>query len=399
MGFSLSWIDHDEAARERSLRILALFQERESRDELGLGGVRDSFSDRLFPGTSTIQTRLRYMLFVPWMYQQLESKRVSSAEITLKARKEEVRLIQPLLDSENERGGVFGRMAGGGLKRLPSSIYWNGLGSWGVRLFQGFQDHYHRSLDAIYQRRDLLKVKDPGDDDGVPLVATWSPKIPTPPAGFPEKVDFMIRREEAEFLLDRIKTSHPESLLAFLALHGEPAGVSAPWAHPQFAEMPAPLRELIDHARRFSVLMHGAAILYNVALSDLAGSEERQVEHRERLSEWAADLDLEEFRAWTMTRLWELAASPAHTITRSTVTFVEAWRERVLQDASGLAEDAMARALVEARERRLKGPRSRFANSRVRDQWSGQAGVGQLKYRWGTVQTLLADLYAGLGRE
>ena len=41
------------------------FQEKESRDELGLGSVRDSFADQLFPGTSTIQTRLRYTLFVP----------------------------------------------------------------------------------------------------------------------------------------------------------------------------------------------------------------------------------------------------------------------------------------------------------------------------------------------
>ena len=56
---SLTWIDHDAEARELSLRILALFQERESRDELGLGGVRDSFADRLFPGTSTIQTLSR----------------------------------------------------------------------------------------------------------------------------------------------------------------------------------------------------------------------------------------------------------------------------------------------------------------------------------------------------
>jgi len=55
----LAWVDHDADARDRTLRILSLFQERESRDELGLGGVRDSFADQLFPGTSTIQTRLR----------------------------------------------------------------------------------------------------------------------------------------------------------------------------------------------------------------------------------------------------------------------------------------------------------------------------------------------------
>lgn len=57
---SLAWIDFDEAERQRAQRIMALFQERESRDELGLGAIRDSISDHLFPGTSTIQTRLRY---------------------------------------------------------------------------------------------------------------------------------------------------------------------------------------------------------------------------------------------------------------------------------------------------------------------------------------------------
>ena len=62
---SLAWIDFDEAERQRAQRIMALFQEKESRDELGLGAIRDSIADHLFPGTSTIQTRLRYMLFIP----------------------------------------------------------------------------------------------------------------------------------------------------------------------------------------------------------------------------------------------------------------------------------------------------------------------------------------------
>ena len=55
MTSSLTWVDYDSEARDRSLRILSLFQQRESRDELGLGAIRDSFADKLFPGTSTIQ--------------------------------------------------------------------------------------------------------------------------------------------------------------------------------------------------------------------------------------------------------------------------------------------------------------------------------------------------------
>jgi hypothetical protein len=66
---TLSWIDFDQADRDRTRRIMDLFNEKEARDELGLGSVRDAISDLLFPGTSTIQTRLRYMLFVPWLYR------------------------------------------------------------------------------------------------------------------------------------------------------------------------------------------------------------------------------------------------------------------------------------------------------------------------------------------
>ena len=50
----LAWIDFDEAKRQRAQRIMALLQERETRDELGLGGIRNSIADHLFPGTSTI---------------------------------------------------------------------------------------------------------------------------------------------------------------------------------------------------------------------------------------------------------------------------------------------------------------------------------------------------------
>jgi len=60
---SLTWLDHDPAAAERSLQLLSSLKEKEARDEFGIGAIRDAISDQLFPGVSTIQTRLRYFLF------------------------------------------------------------------------------------------------------------------------------------------------------------------------------------------------------------------------------------------------------------------------------------------------------------------------------------------------
>jgi len=105
----LTWIDHDSQARERSLRILALGREKESRDELGIGGIRDSIADQLFPGTSTIQTRLRYMLFVPWIYRALEERRVSPARFADEAKRAELPRSIPCWQMMND-SGVFGAL-------------------------------------------------------------------------------------------------------------------------------------------------------------------------------------------------------------------------------------------------------------------------------------------------
>ncbi len=115
---------------------MALFQERETRDELGLGGIRDSIADHLFPGTSTIQTRLRYMLFIPWLFQMLEESTAGSDQLEIEGRALENRLANALKAS-GESNGVIGRDAGADLQRLPSSVYWAGLGTWGIRLFTG----------------------------------------------------------------------------------------------------------------------------------------------------------------------------------------------------------------------------------------------------------------------
>ncbi len=94
---SLAWIDFDEAERQRAQRILALFQERETRDELGLGGIRYSIADHLLPGTSTIQTRPRYMLFVPWLLRRLEGRATTTAQLADEGPRLETALMVSLL--------------------------------------------------------------------------------------------------------------------------------------------------------------------------------------------------------------------------------------------------------------------------------------------------------------
>jgi len=72
MASSFGWLDYDEASRQRMRELVGLFQEPGSIDELGLGRIRDAFSDRFFPGTSVLWRRARYLFFVPWVYGEIE---------------------------------------------------------------------------------------------------------------------------------------------------------------------------------------------------------------------------------------------------------------------------------------------------------------------------------------
>jgi hypothetical protein len=51
------WLDYSERERRKMLDVVDLFREHDTRDELGIGSVRDAFADALFLGTSTIMTR------------------------------------------------------------------------------------------------------------------------------------------------------------------------------------------------------------------------------------------------------------------------------------------------------------------------------------------------------
>lgn len=394
----LTWIDHDPTARDRSLRILSLFQERESRDELGLGAIRDSFADALFPGTSTIQTRLRYLLFVPWVYTELEKKRVFPPAFAVKARQMEMALVEPLLENA-DHAGVFGRIAGRFLKRLPSSVYWNGLGAWGIRLIACSQDEYHRHVDEVYHHREASRGRYEKDDFPEAESQTWHPRLPEPPDGFPdviENLSFDLESEEASFLLDRLLKSQKESLLAHLAMHCEPVDCKFPWQHPEKDRFRANHKDLINYAEFFSTIMHGAAFLYNLMLAEQAGRKGLEDEHRANLDAWKTRLLSCHYIDLPLDGLWELTAGQGHTITRRTKDFVSAWYRCALITQGNVPGDSESRSLVNVRERQLKGVRSRFTNARARDQWTGYAGIEQMAYRWANVKTLLKDLHSGL---
>ncbi len=385
------------------MRLLSLFSEREARDELGIGGIRDSIADQLFPGTSTIQTRLKYMLFVPWLYTSLESRAVASSAFPSAGRQAEIQLLGELLRNVPKgEWGVIGRDAGSTLKRLPSSVYWAGTGAWGLRRFGGTQQQYFAQADRIQAMRKARRRRDDGDEhDGDSPGDTWHPRlIELMPETFPEGADLSLTRDESALLLDQWRLAQPDSLLTWLALDAAKTG-DVPqadwiWAHPRVQDFPLRIRTLLEHGQRFSVLVEGAALLYNLQLSELGRREERIDEYTSGLAAWGNQHGAL-LTGWNLKEFWPLVLEQGHGISEETRRFVQGWLDVAVEAEFSVQDSGRARRLIEVRETRLKGEqRSRFRNQAALNQWGGSSGLQRLSYRWPTANNFLREWHAGM---
>ncbi len=395
------WVDVTEAERQRMMDIIKILREQDTRDELGIGSIRDAFANCFFPGTSTIQTRARYMLFVPWIYLSLKQRRVGSLQVAQRARSDEIRLIYALLQSD-DTDGLIGKEAKDKLQRLPSSVYWSGLGSWGIRLFPGSQEQYHRFADVLLARQGRIER----DDDGEPVdgggVRDWDPGLPESPPELLERADLTLTPEEAHYLRDRILLAHPQTLLAFVLRHGQAVEADFVWEHPVMAAIPEELRRSVTHAQNVSETMYGSVLLYNWMLAVEAANDPLREGYRQALSKWRVSLQQREgqLRAWyaDLGKLWTLPALKWARIPESTKRFVNDWLALVFSahTADDLLDHDVGKQLIRHREVSLKGQRSRLENRRQLELWTGAAGTFRLDYRWTTARTLSRDILLGL---
>lgn len=394
----VAWLDYDGGAREKALQLLSAFQKRESRDELGLGTIRDALSDMLFPGTSTVQTRLRYMLFVPWMFRELEERGESGASFLRRADEEERRLVK-ILKAGRDSEGVIGARSGEYVKRLPSDIYWAGLGVWGIRQREESIEEYGRGISAwrLAEKAYLAaKKKRRAFEDAEGSVSApepmWCTFLPVAPPDFPKNAAFELTRDEALFLQGKILALQRGSLLETLAQRRYNVEVAYPWEL-DFPEH----REVLGHARTFAHVTHGATVLYNVLLArrrlettGASGDDENLRRHEEELNAWMAKMSIAETAKWDVDSFFRIVPG----IPRRTREFVRTWRDCVVATGGKIDVEAAIR-LVRIREQSLKGPRSRFTNASALEKWGGTSG-GLPIYRWHRVHRFMLDLYDGL---
>jgi hypothetical protein len=173
------------------------------RDEIGFLALHQAYADRFFPGTSVLHSRLRYVLFVPWMYQKIahqpDRQRISAA-----VEKQELELTRRLKDSGE--GGVIGvRNYPNPTAQPPSMIYWSALGTWRI-LRPALPGGVIPTRQSVQRTIAGKTAGQQLHDDDKQLLTEVEPlfaSVPAPPNAWKDPaqpLDFQLEKTEERFL-------------------------------------------------------------------------------------------------------------------------------------------------------------------------------------------------------
>lgn len=395
----LGWIDFSKTERSKVLSVLDLLSEPGTLDELGFGPIRDGFADIFFPGTSTIQTRAKYFLIIPYALKDLElNKETNPAKVLQVLEQLEQACGQRFIDNNYNEIGVIGSNAlkgGHWVKRNPTDIYWGGLRSYGIFLGGGMSlSEYVRAMCFLKQEKEAqLKLGNKNDsskensdwddqDAGVYNGAHfWN--IPTYSRDWFENLDIKLTPEEGAFLKKQMCQIYPDSMLAFI-LENQ---LTEFFAASSFKEMESiihifPEKMQSDYylAYDMSAFLELINIQYNVVLSEGENQEanQRWADAQDYLND-VASLDLNAVFA----RLQLHNNRLQHFLFES--------QEAMLTNDVEKLQKAIRR-----REREMKSSRAKVLNLKdeYKEKWQG---VGALEYRFPVSKVIMRDILESEG--
>ena len=410
---TLRWLDHDKEQARRSAELVRALSEPETVDSLGIGAIRDGFANLFFPGTSTIQTRARYFLLTPWALQQVAARRPRDrAQYDRFLNDIETATITSLMSANPGELGIIGRQRGRNTKRKAVSVYWTGVGEWGIRVADDLTMSGYRSY--VLTRRGH-EGADGDVGDGVDF-QVWD-EMPRPPDGFPDQsLDILPTATEAEYLLSRMSRTTPGgrgkavndaalSLLAGVAREPHTADADWLWDLPGLA-IPQGLATAVRHAELFSLAIQGARLRYLLLLFAAQRREGLPPADGEPVLEvlvqdWVqqASLGTDELRTWAseLPDLFDLLTRSGTHIGEPTRRFVADWCRAAISDPVDAMRSDVTAARVTEREILLKRVNARLAGGSALRAWDGSLfGASRLDYRWSVARRMIRDCRASM---
>lgn len=399
----LGWIDFSQDERAKVLDVIRLLAEDNALDELGFAPIRDGFANIFFPGTSTIQTRAKYFLIVPYALSDLEHdySRANDPKSFVKAMNDVERKCAEVMlkNAKSSESGIIGRVAlksGHWVSRTPLDVYWNGIRTYGIFMNSSLSyQEYVAAAGAMKRNKKSVKPNsaanegldeselDDLDAGGIFSTVFW--KLPKYDRNnWENTVNIALTPVEASFLKNQIIHSCPDSLFSYLLVQNMKDTVHCSnfieFTDAFLPVLPPQIQNDIILANEISELIYTIKVRYNYILS--------KGENESAASEWSQmETSLDDIANISLDKVFQ----------RLNIRNNHIGLYRFLQDILSCLISKDFNALddkIIKREYRLKGSRAKLmkAGEFSPDLWYGG---GRQDYRFSNALVLMKDIWEG----
>ena len=424
---SICWLDWDKDVQEKMGLLLKELQEPGTADDLGVRWIQIHISNRLFPGTSVNQTRLRYAILVIGLYLKLEkevkkSKGMSLAGIQTRVRELECEIKDALkkdaLEKKGGEVGIIGITSPFTVQANSSIIdfYKTLLRNWGFHSIDSDTKYFEKLLS---QWRPKQGSKD--DDKEVDEIANfWSLTQAQKQIIQNMSIDIQLDAYDAELLYHKLEHHHAHSLLGWLfslAKNNQASAVALincphiPFEYEFWKEeydfwnnLSTSLQDLVRYAQGFALLIKGATIVFHWCLclelkSRYASIWDLHNREKEKAYDICClenlDLWLLNWRDWyksnsdfSISTLWDIFKIKEE---KETKTFLHIWFTEIQKNNTAAELAAKTQQIIQEREKKKKPVRSYFRNEARLRAWVPITKGQTITYRWSNIQRFCQD--------
>lgn len=400
----IGFVNFDSEERKRVNKIMQLLQESVAIEELGIGRVRDFFSNTLFPGTSTLQHHAKYFVILPSLYYHTANCNKNFrtlSEVDSYIKEAEIQITRQL--AENADGSLKADTTGitgintykealndyrKYVKYDPAYIYGSGLVRYGIIPDANIEQlvlELNKSFRSDPHSKSIDRSEDMSEDSDD--LSGNRQMIKTCGEAYDffkgRTMDILLSETEASFLKDRILSTCKGTLLSYLI--ERETGISR---QDSYFEIGAKLQGLdasiMDIYRKsvlFSKLLHLIDWRFNCAYYKSFGMDEKAEECNEAYEELCIEYQDALQDKLGMDSLFDFIKPIDIMMTE----FCEKCYDAILvKDYKSLDE------LITARERTVKRERSKIGNPSYSDEVRQNPTPNT--FRWDTVKTLVYEI-------
>jgi hypothetical protein len=409
----LGWIDFSDEDKSKVMKVIELLKEDGTVDELGVGVIRNSLSDAMFSGITTIQTRAKYFFIIPYILQSYILKKGKKPSAQKYLFDEETRIMNQLTWAQDDptEKGIIGYTVSlenthlperkwKQVERKPSTIYWNGLRTFGFLNTQLSLFNLLKSIEKDDVSADVLdylnSAEEKGDDEETKRNDSFYFNIPYQ-VGWDQNLSIDLTEEEASVLKHKIIDTQKEKLLSLVLKNEEwmkqflDASTFEDMAQKPFVNQLDPTTQnIIDTAIKFWKIFIGAHTRYNVLLQEAHGTEDGKVFFEQEWSTWHEEMQSFDWTKFNRDLMWTITDSHSKVKPR-TRKFINNWIDGVKlgQPIEYLDQ------LVETQEKNNKGKRAKLRSTND-GKYSHRVGFSDMQFRFGNAKRIILDIANGL---